>query len=514
MNDLVPRRNIRRRAFIEALLKLTTNKKELKKPIKKIEKIVKKKAPKKSKKIKTKIKTKTSKQGKEKKTLKKTKIIKTETKTKTETSKQGKETYSRNRMIFSRIARDLRQVYNTKDVCVNINTCISLGLFSKKLYNFFNDFKNFKFVKKGSRLGAIGENGVLYVLLTSMFNYNALTLLKTMPEELPHKDHPDHLLYEYIIGIQLNKFNETPNILTTLNLYRFKDIKAYKYMYNNKNPSIDLKHLNGLQLINHEMVNNNVIADSCKHPQLYALEQLFVPHSQTLASKLTKQSFVNDDLVNVLFQVHAFLRIYQNIYTHYDLHDENILLIEIPNSTLSFSYIDTNPSKHISFNSKYLVKFIDYGRSYCQKVTETFRDSLCNVCEKCGENKGYQWLSNTLDGPLVYLNNSSVNRTADLRLLQFIKNENVVRDPTLNAVFDMVHFPKVTNPEIKKSGLNENKIFNVEDAYQVLFKTLESKQKQDKSNSNTVTYGKFTINTTPVKSIEEINKSVYTFKIA
>ena len=38
MNDLVPRRNIRRRAFIEALLKLTTNQKELKKPIKKIKK--------------------------------------------------------------------------------------------------------------------------------------------------------------------------------------------------------------------------------------------------------------------------------------------------------------------------------------------------------------------------------------------------------------------------------------------------------------------------------------------
>jgi hypothetical protein len=178
------------------------------------------------------------------------------------------------------------------------------------------------------------------------------------------------------------------------------------------------------------MINENVIADSCKHPQLYALEQLFVPYSEPLRSHLTKKNFVDKELVGVLFQVYAFLRIYQNIYTHYDLHDENILLIEIPNSTLSFSYIDTNPSKHISFNSKYLVKFIEYGRSYCQKVTETFRASLCNVYEKCGENKGSQWLSNTLDGPLVYLNDSSVNRTADLRLLQFIKNENVVRDPT------------------------------------------------------------------------------------
>ena len=144
-------------------------------------------------------------------------------------------------------------------------------------------------------------------------------------------------------------------------------------------------------------------------------------------------------------------------------------------------------------------------------MTETFRASLCNVCENCGEYNGYQWLSNTHDGSLKYLNNSSVNRSADLRLLRFIQNEEVVQDPALNAVFEMVHFPKTTIPEIKESGLNKNKIFNVEDAYQVLFNTLKSKNKQDKSKSNTLTYGKFTINTTPVKSIDEINKSVYNF---
>ena len=178
------------------------------------------------------------------------------------------------------------------------------------------------------------------------------------------------MLYEYIIGIQLNKFNETPNILTTLNLYRFENMKSFENMYNNENTSLDLKHLNGLQLINDEMINENVIADSCKHPQLYSLEQLFVPYSEPLRSHLTKKNFVDKELVGVLFQVYTFLRIYQNIYTHYDLHNENILLFEIPNNTLSFNYIDTNPSKHISFTSRYLVKFIDYGRSYCQKITE------------------------------------------------------------------------------------------------------------------------------------------------
>ena len=76
--------------------------------------------------------------------------------------------------------------------------------------------------------------------------------------------------------------------------------------------------------------------------------------------------------MGVLFQVYAFLRIYQNVFTHYDLHIENVLLISIPNHTLYFSYTDTNSKQKIAFISKYLVKIIDYGSYYCQKITESF----------------------------------------------------------------------------------------------------------------------------------------------
>ena len=130
------------------------------------------------------------------------------------------------------------------------------------------------------------------------------------------------------------------------------------------------------------MINNSFIADSCKHFQLYALEQMFIPNSVTLYSKLKNKHFVSNELVCVLFQVYAFLRIYQNVFTHYDLNIKNVLLIEIPNKTLHFTYTESIPKCQISFTSKYLVKIIDYGRSYCQKATETFRALLCKRLAK------------------------------------------------------------------------------------------------------------------------------------
>ena len=151
---------------------------------------------------------------------------------------------------------------------------------------------------------------------------------------------PDHLLYEYVVGVQINKFTATPNVITTLNLYRFKNIQSYKKMYNNKNKAININHLKDLQLIKDEMINGSLIAHSCKHVQLYALEQMYVANSVTMYSKLSSQIFVVDEIAGVLFQVYAFLRIYQNVFTHYDLHLNNILLVQIPNRTLSFTYIE------------------------------------------------------------------------------------------------------------------------------------------------------------------------------
>ena len=84
----------------------------------------------------------------------------------------------KNHLILTDLARKLRQVHKTKDLCVNINTCIALGMFSNKLFKFFNEFKNFNFVKKCSILKSEGNNGVLYMIQTVILNIAVNSLLK------------------------------------------------------------------------------------------------------------------------------------------------------------------------------------------------------------------------------------------------------------------------------------------------------------------------------------------------
>ena len=70
-------------------------------------------------------------------------------------------------------------------------------------------------------------------------------------------------------------------------------------MCNNKNKTINLNHLKDLQLIKDDMINNSLIADSCKHFQLYVLEQMFIPNSVTLYSKLKNTYFVSNEFLSL-----------------------------------------------------------------------------------------------------------------------------------------------------------------------------------------------------------------------
>ena len=64
---------------------------------------------------------------------------------------------------------------------------------------------------------------------------------------------------------------------------QINDIKAFKYMHNSKNISKNFEDLSAAD--QGWMIDVDVIADSCKHTHLYALEQLFYPHYVTLTSK-------------------------------------------------------------------------------------------------------------------------------------------------------------------------------------------------------------------------------------
>jgi hypothetical protein len=109
-------------------------------------------------------------------------------------------------------------------------------------------------------------------------------------------------------------------------------------------------------------------------------------------------------LYTVFYQIYMPLSILKNSFTHYDLHKNNVLLYKLDdNKFITFKYYIEG--QVVSFNSKYIVKIIDYGRSYfketdifnsleIKKIVCDLKECTNKVNNKCnGTQMGLQWLT-------------------------------------------------------------------------------------------------------------------------
>ena len=71
-------------------------------------------------------------------------------------------------------------------------------------------------------------------------------------------------------------------------------------------------------------------------------------------------SFMNHELLYILYQIYAPLSILSDSFTHYDLNTNNVRLY-IPEPKKHIEYHYHYPDRVVKFNSKYIVKIIDYG---------------------------------------------------------------------------------------------------------------------------------------------------------
>lgn len=92
------------------------------------------------------------------------------------------------------------------------------------------------------------------------------------------------------------------------------------------------------------------------------IQQEFIDRATTLHSLLKKKQLSTEEIISIFFQLLFSLEVAQNslLFTHYDLHADNILIQENTDAiSLHFPIFD----KHISMKPKYIVKIIDYGFS-------------------------------------------------------------------------------------------------------------------------------------------------------
>ena len=386
---------------------------------------------------------------------------------------------------------------NNNKLCHDdLNTCLSLGLVSKKMKKVYTKMNLMKSVNKIEKLNGEGTQGDIYKLTSTLSdNVSLITLLKTIkPKHNNNERYPDNMMYEYFIGKTLNTFVRTPNIVLTMNLWKYTSSDKYENFREAENPLVVLNDT--FEKLTDE-INAIKVENSCVRPEIHALQLLYVPHSITLYDLLkNKEHFLHDRFVqyyftSTLFQIYAFLRIHQKVFTHHDLHDANVLLTFIPGQFFRFKYHDTSHGT-VQFDSLFLVKIIDYGRSYCHTITPQLLKLLCSIKQcnpDCGFEKGY------------FVINFKRNISDDLYLLKtifkFFKNEitnNVLKEY-------LMYYLYIGDAELIQNGYPDT-INNVEDAYRCLLEIVRTTNVRE-PNLSEVLKGTFQINTAVANTFKD-----------
>lgn len=129
------------------------------------------------------------------------------------------------------------------------------------------------------------------------------------------------LYYEFLVGMELNKL-DCPHIVKTLGFYQKQNIGI-----------LLLEYLEGI-----------------------TLEDIFSYKSVNTSVSVCLQ------LLSVLQQINRLTK-----FTHYDLHEDNVILIESP-EPISYRYFLNN--SYITIHSNYLIKILDFGAAYIDGIDQ------------------------------------------------------------------------------------------------------------------------------------------------
>lgn len=381
-----------------------------------------------------------------------------------------------------------RKLNFLKTVCHDTGVCIAFGQETQKIKDFFGDFNKFKNVTGIKKIGKESENGFVLEIQYSKNDYNAHSILKNSLE----KD-SDNLAYEFFVGQYINKIiNRFPCFLETYGLF-----------INNKNKtSLQTNLQQDLTLLSKS--SNEIYKLSCTDSDKLSLLIQHISNAKTIGDKLHYPEFIMNDLLFVLYQVYMPLMCLQNEFTHYDLHVDNVLLYEpVIGKYIQYHYYIASTKTKISFKSKYIAKIIDYGRCFF-KESIFIRNKICqeSSCDpECGDDVGYNWLhEDGLNGYNYYISSSEVNISHDLRLMYDItlQKKNIPsfalpQFPQLKELLYKVQYGigiddqndkkygTMPNPD---SGIPDDEINNIQDAYDMLEELVKTSNIQEQNNKD------------------------------
>jgi len=223
------------------------------------------------------------------------------------------------------------------------------------------------------RIGTASANGFINKLTFSN-NYDNRQLLIAM--KTSRTQDADNNYYEFTVGRCINKIKRCfPNFVYTFDFMNVNPNFKPKIM-NDYNNVADFKANVSVKKINegYESQANNIEA-GCVNNKNSSIWLQWIPNSMSLQQVLGSQAFLtnkNTEAFNILFQIYATLSGLKDIYTHYDLHTDNVAFVPVPEGKTILIVYHIN-GKQYDINTHFIPVILDYGRSHidCKKFGST-----------------------------------------------------------------------------------------------------------------------------------------------
>ena len=305
-------------------------------------------------------------------------------------------------------------------ICSDSGVCIAFGTERKKIFDFFNGFTNFDFLKNTGSIGAVSANGFVKEVEYEREGYKSYAVLKSSQNKKS-----DNLMYECYVGMLINSLAiRMPCFVETYGLYEYKTDAYRERFQKEKTGLVDLSKM----LTYHKKYN---YGNSCANSINQCILIQHIKGAASIRDKIYNGTpdfdFAINDFLYSIYQIYFGLGGLATIFTHYDLHPDNVILYKPVNGKyIEFHYHFRD--KTVSFKSQYIAKMIDYGRSFittnhANKYSVEYYDKVCaeDKCndkdEKCGDKSCYRLMEPVQEDWNHYISSIMNNRSHDLRLL-------------------------------------------------------------------------------------------------
>lgn len=362
-------------------------------------------------------------------------------------------------------------------ICSKAGVCLAFGKERNRIRKHFNNFIDFSYVKGvAKRIGTKSANGFVIEIPYEREQYRANAVLKSSA-----KANADSLVYEYYVGQFMNDLgNYYPCLVETYGLFRYLSEEKWQKAGENafiRDMSTYVRKVNP-QYKNLTSFASN-INGSCFNPVQYCVLIQHFNNVKTLFEYVVQSNHVNADpthtILTSMFQVYYFLHQVREEFTHYDLHNNNVLLYQpVPGKLIKYIY-DTEDGEQVTFCSPYIAKIIDYGRSFYDDDGGFYRN-LCRQpqCEPdCGFEKGYQWLEDVSPEDAGHnITSLYANVSHDLRLYHLVRFQSTL--PFIKDLKPCVYLEEFGTPPVQENNSMPGYVANVSDAYEECKRAVKS----------------------------------------